>query len=123
MIAQYFLFTIIFVMIDSIYLKTMSGFFNRQVKLIQGSQISMRPIATFLCYLLLSTGLFYFSILKKLTTYEAFLLGIFVYGVYETTNRAIFKKWKFSTVILDTLWGGLLFSSSTFLYKKLKFIV
>jgi len=123
MIAQYFLFTIIFVMIDSIYLKTMSGFFNRQVKLIQGSQISMRPIATFLCYLLLSTGLFYFSILKKLTTYEAFLLGIFVYGVYETTNRAIFKKWKFLTVILDTLWGGLLFSSSTYLYKKLKFII
>lgn len=110
-------------MIDSIYLKTMSGFFNRQVKLIQGSQISMRPIATFLCYLLLSTGLFYFSILKKLTTYEAFLLGIFVYGVYETTNRAIFKKWKFLTVILDTLWGGLLFSSSTYLYKKLKFII
>ena len=123
MIAKYFLFTIIFVMIDSFYLNAMSGFFNKQVKLIQGSPISMKPIATFLCYLILTSGLFYFSILKKLTIYEAFLLGIFVYGVYETTNRAIFKKWMFSTVILDTLWGGMLFATTTFIYKKLEFIV
>ena len=28
---------------------------------------------------------------------DCFNLGLFVYGVYETTNMAIFKKWRWST--------------------------
>jgi len=50
-----------------------------------------------------------------------FGLGIFVYGVYELTNRAIFKNWEWKTVVLDTLWGGILFTSVAYIYKyKLK---
>ena len=43
------------------------------------------------------------------------LLGLLVYGVYDTTNYAIFNKWDFKTVVMDTLWGGVLFSLTTFL--------
>jgi uncharacterized membrane protein len=49
---------------------------------------------------------------------DAFLLGICVYGVYETTNYAILDKWSKTSVIIDTLWGGILFSGTTYIMQK-----
>jgi uncharacterized membrane protein len=50
---------------------------------------------------------------------ECALLGLFVYGVYETTNKAILKNWLYKTVVIDTLWGAVLFSLSVFIYRKI----
>ena len=33
------------------------------------------------------------------------LVGFVVYGVFNLTNFAIFKEWKFEIVIMDTIWG------------------
>lgn len=33
------------------------------------------------------------------------LVGLVVYGVFNLTNFAIFKEWKFEIVIMDTIWG------------------
>tara|TARA_B100000902_G_scaffold255050_1_gene241482 strand:- start:585 stop:968 length:384 start_codon:yes stop_codon:yes gene_type:complete len=118
-IKEYLLFSLILTSIDAIYLKSISNHFNKQLKLIQGSPIELKPLSTFLCYILLTSGLFYFGIIKNMTIKEVFFLGIFVYGVYETTNHAIFKKWQWDTVVMDTVWGGILFSLSVFLFKKL----
>ena len=52
---------------------------------------------------------------------EAFLLGLVIYGVFETTNYAMFKKWSIITVIMDTLWGGLLFASTTYIINLLRY--
>ena len=41
-------------------------------------------------------------------------------GVYETTNYALFSNWSIVSVIIDTLWGGLLFASTTFIVNKLR---
>ena len=54
---------------------------------------------------------------------EAFLLGIVIYGVYETTNYALFKNWSILSVIIDTLWGGLLFASTTYIVNLLRNII
>ena len=43
------------------------------------------------------------------------VLGLVIYGVYETTNYAIFKNWTLSTVLLDTAWGAILLGLTTFL--------
>ena len=61
----------------------------------------------------------YFIIIQKKTPIEAFLLGIFVYGVYETTNWSLFSNWKFQTVIMDTIWGGILFFLTTLIVQHL----
>ena len=39
--------------------------------------------------------------------------------VYETTNKAILKKWTWFTVLLDGIWGGILFATTTFIIYKL----
>jgi uncharacterized membrane protein len=49
---------------------------------------------------------------------EAFLLGLVIYGVYETTNYALLEKWSLKTVIIDTLWGGILFALTTFIINS-----
>jgi uncharacterized membrane protein len=111
---------ILFVIIDSIYLNLIKGYFMNQVKKIQNSTIQLNLVATFICYIFLITGLNYFIIAAKRTPKDAFLLGLVIYGVYETTNWAIFKNWSVLTVIMDTLWGAMLFALVTFIVQFLK---
>jgi uncharacterized membrane protein len=87
---------------------------------IQGSGIKLDPLSTVLCYALIVSALYYFAIMKNFSLLDTFILGIFVYGVYELTNHAIFKKWRWETVGLDTVWGGILFTVSVMIFKKIK---
>lgn len=109
---------IVFVVIDSIYLSTISNYFNNQIKLVQGSPIKMNFLATLLCYIFLIFGINYFIIKPNRSIQDAFLLGLVIYGVFETTNMALFAKWSWLTVIMDTLWGGILFALTTYIVKK-----
>ena len=49
-----------------------------------------------------------FVLKDKKTPLHAVILGLCIYGVYESTNLAIFEKWDFETLVIDTLWGGVL---------------
>ena len=109
-LLKYLLVSIIFVAVDSVYLTNASSFFNKQIYDIQRSNLKLKILPTFLCYVFLSLGVYYFGVVKKLSLLESFFLGVFVYGVYETTNMAIFKNWRWMTVFIDTLWGGVLFA-------------
>ena len=123
MIKKYLLLSFILVIIDSVYLKLVSGFFNKQIKLIQGSKIALNMPSAILCYLFLSLGFYYFLIKRKSSKLDAFLLGLLIYGVYETTNKTIFKDWEWKTVIIDTLWGGILFYLVKVLYDKISIMI
>jgi len=35
------------------------------------------------------------------------LFGLFAYGTYEATNMATLRGWRWSMVLSDTAWGGL----------------
>ena len=118
-IKNFLIYAVIFTSIDAVYLKSASGYFNNQIKMIQNNKLKLKPISTILCYLTLTIGIYYFAILKKLNYLEIFFLGIFVYGVYEFTNHAILKNWKWKTVFMDTIWGGILFSSSVYIFRKI----
>lgn len=108
------------VIIDSIYLNLAKDYFSNQIQKVQNSPVKMKYPATFICYLFLITGLNYFIIQPNKTPSDAFLLGIVIYGVYETTNLALFANWSWLTAIMDTLWGGVLFATTTFIVRGLK---
>jgi uncharacterized membrane protein len=114
---------IVFISIDFIYLNVMKGYFDNQIKSIQGSQPKMNFLGAALCYIFLIAGINYFIIKPRKSVSEAFLLGIVIYGVYETTNYALLKDWSILTVIIDTLWGGLLFAATTYIVNLLRRIV
>jgi uncharacterized membrane protein len=111
---------ILLVVVDFIYLNIIRSYFENQVKIVQGSPLQVNFLGLVLCYVFLIFGLNYFIIKSKKTAYDAFLLGILIYGVFETTNYALFKKWSIFTVILDTLWGGTLFAIVTFIINNLR---
>ena len=114
---------IVFISIDFIYLNLLKGYFNKQIQLVQGSEIKMNVLGAALCYIFLIAGINYFIIKPHKSVNEAFLLGIVIYGVYETTNYALFRNWSILSVIIDTLWGGILFASTTYIINLLRSMV
>ena len=110
---------VLFICLDSIYLNLLKSYFNNQIKLVQGSPIEMNFTAAILTYVFLIFALDYFIIQRRKSPYEAGVLGLCIYAVYELTNASLFKKWSYLTVVLDTTWGAILFYLTTYLTYKL----
>lgn len=110
---------VVFTVVDSVYLNSVASFFNNVVKNVQGKPLTLNMYATILCYISLIFGLYYFIVREKKSFIDAGILGFFVYSVFETTNKAIFNNWSWTAVIIDSLWGGLLFGISTYLVYKI----
>lgn len=111
---------IIFITLDFIYLQSIKDYFQKQVQSVQGSAMQVNYLGAALCYVFLIAGINYFIIKPNRSIKDAFLLGLVIYGVYETTNYALFKNWSIVTVIIDTLWGGILFALTTYIVSLLR---
>jgi uncharacterized membrane protein len=108
---------ILFVFLDTIYLNLIKNYFSKQIFLVQGSSIKLNYFAILLCYMFLIFGINYFIIQPNRSIQDAFILGFIIYGVYELTNKALLTKWSWLTVIIDTIWGGILFAFTTYIIK------
>ncbi len=106
-------------LLDAMYLYFIRHYFNDQIQKVQGTPIKLNYYGIVMCYLTLILGLNYFIIseesgdMSSHKILDAFLLGIVIYGVYETTNLSILQDWSMKTVVIDTLWGGIVLSSTT----------
>ena len=124
MFKQFLLLGIIFIIVDTAFLYLMTNNFKTMVKKIQGTPLSMKIFPTISAYFILISSLYYFVVYKNASFLDAFLLGFFIYGVYETTNMAIFKDWNLYVGLIDLTWGGFLFLITTYLYKQsIKYII
>jgi len=116
---MFFISAITMIILDAIYLTTTSNFYNNQIMAIQGSNVKLKLIPTFLTYISLIFGLNYFILSEKKSVKDAAILGFIIYSVFELTNMAIFDKWSINAVILDTVWGATLFALTTYITYKL----
>lgn len=107
---QILLSSLILLGLDSIFIYFMSKTFKSQVADVQGAPLSVNLGGAVLCYAFLVFALYYFILRTRRPVLDAFLLGLAIYGVYETTTLALLKKWRWSTVLVDTVWGGVLFA-------------
>lgn len=131
MLSFFLLFSIVLI-IDSIYLYLFGDYFIGIVKNIQNSEMKFDYISALLVYVVITTQLYYFVIysIKPLQTknkphmtrvlLNAFILGLTSYAIYELTTKAIFHKWTYKAVIIDSLWGGILYVLTTYVYLLLK---
>jgi uncharacterized membrane protein len=117
---NYIIIGVIIVLLDSIYLYNIKNMANSQIIAIQNRPINMKIYGAILCYILLVFGLNYFIINNHKSILDAFLIGIVIYGVYETTNYALFDNWTISFAIIDTVWGGILFALTTKIFYYLQ---
>jgi uncharacterized membrane protein len=107
---------IILTIIDSIYLYLTKSLFEKMVLQIQNSDMQIRLNSAIIVYILLTIGLYYFIIKEKKSPYEAALLGLIIYGVFDFTNYAIFKNYDIYIGLLDTIWGSILCGLTTYIY-------
>lgn len=111
--------SIIVLMLDMLYITSIKNTFNKLVVGVQGSDIKLNLIATFLDYSLIIFSIFYFIIQKNTSVEEAMILGLCIYGIYELTNMAVLKQWKWEIVVIDSIWGAVLYGLSTYLYRQI----
>tara|TARA_B100001093_G_C26529611_1_gene885425 strand:- start:264 stop:650 length:387 start_codon:yes stop_codon:yes gene_type:complete len=109
--------TVLFLAIDSVYLTLSKTLFNTLVKSIQGNEIKLNLDGAIFAYLCIVLIFNYFIIQKNGGLMDAFLLGLLTYGIFEGTNRAIFSKWSVKAMIIDTVWGGILFASVLYFFR------
>ncbi len=110
---DYILSSAVLLSLDAVYLSTTKNFYGNLVGKIQKSKMQTNMFAVVACYIVLLFGFYSLIIHKRRTPLEAAILGFTIYGVFELTNYAIFKNWSIFAVILDTLWGTLLFYLTT----------
>jgi len=109
---------ILLILLDAFYFVFVGKYFDNQIKQIQGTPMKINIISFIMCYIFITFGLYYFIIKDKRPIYEAFLLGLVIYAIYELTNKAIISNWNWLTVFIDSLWGGILFAIVTAIIYK-----
>lgn len=100
---------LLIIFIDYIYLSSTSKHFSNQIQIIQNDKLKLKMLPAILCYICIYFSLKLFIIDQNKSPEMAFLLGFLTYGIFEFTNQAIFKKWQIKSVIIDTIWGGILY--------------
>jgi uncharacterized membrane protein len=106
--------------LDSIYLSKIGGpLFNPMIKNIQGEKLTINLYGAMIVYMLLLFVIYKFIILERKSPNDAFLLGFCIYGIFDFTNIAIFKNYKYLPSIVDMFWGGILFYITTLITYKL----
>ncbi len=109
--------TFTFLLLDAIYFTINSKFLRNTIQSVQHSTLKVNYIGVVLTYAIMVALEYYFIIAGNLKAIDAFFLGIGIYGIYELTNYATLRNWPLSLVIIDTLWGGILFASATCMVK------
>lgn len=124
---NYFLFSILYLCVDLIWISIMSKlFYTEKLEKIQKQTLTFKYIPAVLAYITLLIIMFYICI--PLSTYYKQhhpslvfgLVGFCVYGVYNFTNGAIFVDYNWKFICVDTLWGLTSFALFGFIYKLLK---
>lgn len=121
-LLQYIIILAIFLIIDV----PVITYFNKnmyatQFERVQGTKKvnTQRTIfSAFLAYLLLAFAIYHFAIKQK-SVLNGFLLGLCIYGIYNTTNLATLQGWGIYEAVADTLWGSFLFAGITWLYLRI----
>ena len=114
---------LLLVMFDAVYIYFMKDTFGELIRSIQGESLVLDKralVGAVICYILLAFGLYYFAISKtNSSVLDAFLLGLVIYGVFDSTNFLMFKKWDWRVMVIDGIWGGVLFSIVYSVFLKL----
>jgi uncharacterized membrane protein len=123
----------VLLVLDFIYLASVSVFHKRSIKTIQGGEdMQLNVVSAIFCYIIMIIGLVFIT-LTQLSRYGSLrslsqinklkyalrfggLVGFVIYGVFNTTNIAIFKRYSVPLAIIDIVWGTLLYTIATYVY-------
>ena len=105
--------------LDYLFLSSIQSYFKSMIQKIQGSPMKLNMFATAIVYFIIIFKIYYFIFLQNASLLYAFLLGSTTYGIFEFTNMAVLKDWSYKLVIIDTLWGGILYFLTTYIVRHI----
>jgi uncharacterized membrane protein len=121
-----YLFVLIYVIVDIVYITLSASFYSKTVENIQGKPITLKPssyVSLVLAYVILGFGWMFIvaNRLNEKSTYLealfiAFMYAITVYGVFNTTLYVLFDKWDIITALRDTTWGVVCITTISLIY-------
>jgi uncharacterized membrane protein len=106
---------IVLLLLDSIFITINKKSYSNQILNVQRVIMTVNPIGAILSYAFIIGGLYFFILRNHKPVWEAFILGLVIYGVYDATNYALLRKWNPYLSIMDTLWGGVLMGTTTYI--------
>lgn len=119
--------------LDFIYLAIVSIFYKKSIKSIQGGEdMKLNIVSAIFGYVIMIIGLV-FIVITQLSRYGSLrslsqinklkyairfggVVGFVIYGIFNTTNLAIFKRYSVPLAIIDIIWGTLLYAIATYVY-------
>jgi len=116
-LIKYLVILILVLLLDSTYLSLIQTTMLKIINNVQNKPLKINWTYLILCYLLVSFTIYYFVIKERKSILYSFILGFCINGIYETTNMTILDKWNQNIVIIDTIWGGILFSLVNYIYN------
>lgn len=116
--TAYFIVLTYLLILDGLFLTFVGGpwVFASQIVAVQRTPPALDWKAAGFCYLVMAALLVHFAFVDRgklpATVDETFWFGAGIYAVFELTCKALFSQWEWRTVLVDTLWGGMLFATT-----------
>jgi len=112
-----------FLVIDYFWLTTMTDFYNETVIAIQNEPIKINYYGAAMSYIAIIAGFLIFVVpnldvnnkLYSALNYGG-AFGLISYAIFNGTNVGIFKNYSPKVAIVDTLWGGALYTLASLVY-------
>lgn len=106
--------------IEMIYLYTHRSQIIKMIESIQKFEnINIKVYSAMIGYIFMAIALYFSTIKYEFTYLDILMLGICVNGVCQAFSFAMLNKWNLTLAIINTLWGGILFLSVSFLYRNI----
>jgi uncharacterized membrane protein len=114
---MWILIPVLMLLLDALYIGSQMNTVQSVYLNIQKSPLKVRYASAAMCYVFLTALLYFFILKPNRPIRDAFLLGVCVYGVYDATTYALLREYPLPFAVIDTLWGGVLFALTTYLYR------
>ena len=119
-ISKFIVILILVTIIDMIWIQIFAKKkYEIMIKDIQGEPMKLNMKYAVACYIIIAL-LVLLLINKNFNYSELFLAGLFTYGIFDLTNASVFNKWDVMFGLADMIWGGILFTSTGYVFNKIK---
>jgi uncharacterized membrane protein len=126
MIIKYFIIScILLVILDIFWILTNFNYYLNLSYKIQNEPFVPKIPAALITYVFIIISLYFCIRFLELEVINknylkifiySFIYGLAIYGIYSYTTCVFLKNYNYYNAIIDTLWGGILYSISSLLY-------
>jgi len=116
-------FLLVFVLIsvmDTIFWMIFENDFQRMVMNVQRMPPRNNWMSVATLYMHMVACYFYFVIMANMSVFDAFWVGFWIYGVCDLTNYATFASYDERFIVINTMWGSVLFAVTAAIFYVYK---